>query len=66
MALLTISSFPDLNFVVEDIIAEGDKVVTSGKPDSFVQTHDWLGMISAGFSIRLQQISSRWSHSYRS
>ena len=37
----------------------------SGKPDLFVHTHDWFGMISAGFSIGLQKIYSRWIHKYR-
>ena len=37
----------------------------SGKPDLFVHTHDRFGMISAGFSIGLQKIYSRWIHKYR-
>jgi hypothetical protein len=31
----------------------------SGKPDLFVDNHDWFGMISEGFSIRLQKIYDR-------
>jgi hypothetical protein len=33
--------------------------IASGKPDLFVDNHDWFGMISEGFSIRLQKIYDR-------
>jgi hypothetical protein len=37
----------------------------SGKADLVVHTHDWFGMIRAGFSIGLQKIYYRWIHKYR-
>ncbi len=37
----------------------------SGKPEVLVDTHDWFGMISGGFSIGLQKMYNRWIHMYR-